>query len=348
MPQLRADQLDQSLARSLAPLYVVHGDEPLLALEAADAIRVKARAAGCAERDVFIVERGFDWRRLAHAQAGMSLFADRKLIELRIPGGKPGTDGAQALQDYCANLVEENVTLVALPRLPRAEQSSAWFSALSERGLVVNVYPVERAKLPLWIGARLARQKQSADEETLRFIADSVEGNLLAAHQEIQKLALLCPAGKLSFEDVRGAVLDVSRHDVYQLAESMLAGDCERAVRVLESLRGEGEQPLRILWVLTEDIRAIARIQAGLAAGRAIPELLRENRIWGEPRLTLMANSVRRFRRPAIEAALAHAASIDRMAKGIGKGDVWDELLGLALRFAPAIDEAGLRTALVR
>jgi DNA polymerase III subunit delta len=343
MPQLRADQLDQHLARQLVPLYVIHGDEPLLSLEAADAVRVKARAAGCAEREVLIAERGFEWARLNHAAADLSLFSERKLIELRIPNGKPGDAGAEAITAYCSKLVEENVTLVSVPRLAKADQSSKWFAALSERAMVINVFPVERARLGLWIGARLARQKQRADEATLSFMADAVEGNLLAAHQEIQKLGLLYPEGPLSIEQIRTAVLDVSRHDAYQLAEAMLAGDAVRASKVIESLRGEGEQPLRLLWVLSEEIRALGRIAAGLATGRTAQELLRDNRIWGEPRQTLMTRAARQVKPAAIESALAHAAVIDRLAKGIGKGDAWDELLGLSLRFSAKIDEASLR-----
>ncbi len=336
--QLKADQLDQHLARSLEPLYVIHGDEPLLSLEAADAIRVAARTAGCAERDVFIAERGFDWANLAHAASGMSLFADRKLIELRIPTGKPGPEGSEAIVAYCDRLVTENVTVVSVPRLAKAEQNSAWFGALQKLAVVVNVFPVERARLPQWIAARLARQKQKATPEALAFLAECVEGNLLAAHQEIQKLGLLHPAGELGFEHVRGAVLDVSRHDVFQLAEAMLAGDRGRAVRVVDGLRGEGEAAPRVVWVLTEELRSLARIQLGLQSGRPINELLRENRVWGEPRTGLMTRAAREARRPAIEAALQHAARCERIAKGVGRGDVWDELLHLALRFVPSAE----------
>lgn len=346
MPQLRADQLDQHLARGVGPLYVIHGDEPLLSLEAADTVRAAARRAGCAERVVLAAERGFEWAQLGHAAADMSLFAERKLIELRIPNGKPGTDGAQAIESYCARLVQENVTLVSVPRLAKSDQNAGWFTALAEHGLVVNVFPIERARLPQWIGMRLARQKQRADEQTLAFLADCVEGNLLAAHQEIQKLALLCPEGMLPFEQVRDAVLNVARHNIYQLAEAMLAGDATRAARICESLRGEGEEPLRLLWVLAEEVRALARIQTGIAASRPLAELLRENRVWGEPRLSLMGQAVRRVRTASAHAALERAALIDRMVKGVATGDVWDELLGLALWFAPRPNQQRMRAAL--
>ena len=212
--QLRAEQLEQHLAKaSLAPLYVIHGDEPLLALEAADAVRAMARQRGYAEREVLVAERGFDWSAFAHAAASRSLFGDRKLIELRVPGGKPGADGAAALLAHCGRLDPEILTLVSLPRLDRAGQSSPWFAALAAAGLVVEVWPVDRARLPEWIGARLARQGQKASREVLEFLAGRVEGNLLAAHQEVQKLALLAGAGALELETVQDAVASVARYD---------------------------------------------------------------------------------------------------------------------------------------
>ena len=334
MQQVRADQLDVHLARALAPLYVVHGDEPLLAMEAADAIRAKARADGYAEREVHLVERNYDWGRLAASAAALSLFASRRLIELRIPSGKPGTDGAAAITAYCAALQPDIVTLVTLPRLDRAGQNSAWFGALSGAGVVVNVFPVERRALPLWIGARLARQKQRAAEDALAFIADCVEGNLLAAHQEIQKLGLLYPPGDLAFEQVRNAVLDVARFEVSQLSEAMLSGDRARLARVLDGLAGEGEAPPRVLWVMSDDVRAVTRVQRGFAEGRNAADLFREYRVWGEARQRLVAAAARRMAREALDAALAQAAAVDRTIKGLVKGDPWDELLQLGLRFA--------------
>ncbi|HSD53384.1 MAG TPA: DNA polymerase III subunit delta [Burkholderiales bacterium] len=334
MPQVRADQLDAQLARALAPLYVVHGDEPLLAMEAADAIRAKARAEGYAEREVHLVERGYDWSRLAASAAALSLFSSRKLIELRIPSGKPGSDGAEAVTNYCATLQPDIVTVVALPRLDRAGQNAVWFGALAGAGVVVNVFPVDRRTLPLWIGARLARQKQRASEDALTFIADCVEGNLLAAHQEIQKLGLLYPPGDLAFEQVRDAVLDVARFEVSQLSEAMLSGNCARLARVLDGLAGEGEAPPRVLWVMSDDVRAVARVQRGLAQGRNPADLFRESRVWGEARQRLVASAARRMAGTTLDAALAHAAAVDRTIKGLAKGDPWDELLRLGLRFA--------------
>lgn len=332
--QLRADQLEAHLQGGLRPLYVVHGDEPLLALEAADAVRTSARESGHTERTVLVVERGFDWSQLAMSAAGMSLFGDKKLLELRIPGGKPGTDGAAALEAHCRDLAPDVVTLVTLPRLDRQGQNSAWFARLSEAGVVINVYPVDRPRLPQWIAGRLARQKQRADAEALEFLAEAVEGNLLAAHQEIQKLGLLHPAGELSLDQVRDAVLDVARFNVYQLTEATFGGDAARLARVLDGLQGEGEPPLRVLWVMSDDVRAVFRLQAGREAGRSDQDTFREQRIWGEARQRLLAQCARRVPARVAREALRHAARIDRIAKGVARGDAWDELLQLGLRFA--------------
>jgi DNA polymerase-3 subunit delta len=332
--QLRSEQLEAHLARGLAPLYIVHGDDPLLAMEAGDAIRAKARAEGYTERDVLTVERGFDWSQLTASAAALSLFASRKLIELRMPSGKPGTEGAAVIEAHCAQLAPDTVTLAMLPRLDRAGQNSAWFAALGRAGVVVNVFPIERRTLPLWIGARLARQKQRAAEAALAFIADCVEGNMLAAHQEIQKLGLLYPEGELTFEQVRDAVLDVARFEIGQLSEAMLAGDRVHLARVLAGLAGEGEPPPRVLWVIAEDLRAVARVARALAEGRDAPAALREARVWGDGRQRLVGAAAKRMAREALDAALAHAAQVDRMIKGLARGNPWDEMLRLGLRLA--------------
>jgi len=334
VPALRLEQLEAHLAREMRPLYTIHGDEPLLSLEAADAIRARARSNGFSERTVLTAERGFDWNSLEASAASLSLFGDRRLIELRISSGKPGADGARAIEAFCARLPPDTLALVTLPRVDRAGQSSAWFQALEENGVIVNVFPVERSRLPEWIAARLARQKQQAKTETLRFLADCVEGNLLAAHQEIQKLALLLPPGELDFETVREAVMSVARYDAGKLTEAMLSGDRPRLARMLEGLRGEGEATPRVLWLLAEEIRAVCRVQDGIASGRPLAQMLREARVWGDARQTLVGRAARKFPRGALLAALEHAAGVDRVIKGIVKGDAWDELLQLGLRFA--------------
>jgi DNA polymerase III subunit delta len=285
--QLRTDQLAASLARGLKPLYAIHGDETLLAQEAADKIRAAVRNAGYTERKVFSVSGAhFDWSGLLGAAQSMSLFAERQLIEIRIPNGKPGKEGSEALQRHCETLAEDVITLIHLPRLDRQQQQSGWFTALEAAGITIRIDPVERKSLPQWIAQRLAAQGQRVDEgeagmHTLAFFADRVEGNLLAAHQEIQKLALLYPQGALSFDQVEAAVLNVARYDVFKLGEAVLAGQTARVLRMLDGLRAEGEAPVLVHWTLAEDIRALKRAKEATGQGKPLPLALREARVWG-------------------------------------------------------------------
>lgn len=335
--QLRMDALQAHLAKPLAPLYVITSDEHLLALEAADQIRKAARAQGLTEREVLVVERSFKWGALLEANQSQSLFGDRKLIELRIPSGKPGKEGGQALQNYAANLSPDNVTLITLPKLDWATQKTAWVGALQQAGVYIDIPLVERNQLPNWIGTRLAAQKQSADRQGIDFIAERVEGNLLAAHQEIQKLALLYPEGKLSFEQIQDAVLNVARYDVFKLNEAMLAGDSARLTRMLEGLKGEGEALPLVLWAVAEEIRTLLKLKVGMSQGRPLGMLLKEFRIWG-PRERLMEPALRRLSLSTLETALQEAAQIDKMVKGLRAkafaGDPWDAMLQLGLKVA--------------
>ena len=357
--QLRLDALDAHLAKGLAGLYVVFGDEHLLAQEACDRIRAVARAAGFTERNVFTVERSFDWSSLLGATQSMSLFGERQLIELRIPSGKPGKEGADALKLLAAADNPDVLTLVTLPRLDAATQKSAWFTALSERGVALKIDPIERAQLPNWVGQRLALQGQrvAPGEEgrrALQFIAERVEGNLLAAHQEIQKLGLLYPQGVLTFEQVHDAVLNVARYDVFKLNEAMLAGDVGRLSRMLDGLKGEGEAAVLVLWALTEELRTLLRIKRGAAAGKPLAMLLRENRVWG-PRERLVGPALSRVTEPLLEEGLALAAALDRQVKGltgVAPGsrrrmplppDPWEGLFELAALVAAPGKRSGAR-----
>ncbi|MDH3318566.1 MAG: DNA polymerase III subunit delta [Betaproteobacteria bacterium] len=326
--QLRAEQLEQHLQKSLAPLYVIHGDEPLIALEAADAVRAAARRRGLDEREVYTAERGFDWSALAHAGASRSLFGGGKLVELRMPGGKPGTDGAATLVAYCGRLDPEMLTLVSLPRVDRAGQSSAWFNALAAAGVVVEVWPVERVRLPQWIGARLARQAQKASPEVLEFLATRVEGNLLAAHQEVQKLALLAPPGELALDTVEDAVASVARYDPYAAAEALVAGDFARYVRVLQGLRGEGEAPTFVLFAIASALFVLR----GMAEGKSAERLFGEQRLYNKPLQRAVQAAARRYARATLDAALSQAALIDRAIKGVARGDPWDHFTALGLK----------------
>ena len=328
--QLRAEQLEAHLAKTLAPIYTLHGDEPLLALEAADALRTAARRRGCSEREVLHVERGFDWSALAHAGASQSLFGGARIVELRMPSGKPGTEGAAAIERYCAADPGANVTVVTVPRLDKATQSSGWFSALASAGVIIDVRPVDRARLAQWIAARLARNNQRAPAAVLEFLADQVEGNLLAAHQEVQKLALLLPPGELALQAVEEVVANVARYDAHDAGAALLAGDLARYQRVLDGLRGEGEAPSLLLWTLAEDLRALSAVQTGREDGRPIDALLRDYRVWGA-RQAAVQGALGRYPRSVLDAALAHAARIDRVIKGVARGEPWDELARLGL-----------------
>lgn len=330
---IRAAQLSQHLGRGLGPLYVVIGDEPLLAMEAADAIRAKARSEGYVEREVLAAEGGFNWGELRASGASLSLFASKRILELRLPSGKPGVEGGNALEAFAADLPPDTVTVITLPRLDKRAAQAAWYQALAAAGTVVEVFPVELEQLPRWIAERLARQNQSADAETLRFLAEQVEGNLLAAHQEIQKLGLLYPPGKLGFDQVSEAVLNVSRFDVFQLGDAMLAGDAARVARILDALEAEGEKPVPLLGVLAWLIRGLNKAKAALERGADMSAALREGGFWGE-RQQLARRALPKLSGEGLAAALKHAAEIDRMSKGLKAGDVWDELLQLCLRIA--------------
>ena len=332
--QLRFDALDTHLSRPLAPLYVIASDEHLLALEAADKIRKAARTQGLSEREVLQVDRSFKWGELLAANQSQSLFGDRKLIELRIPTGKPGKDGGQALQNYAAALSPDNVTLITLPKLDWASQKAAWVGSLQQAGVYMDIPVIERPQLPAWIGVRMAAQRQSAERASLDFIADRVEGNLLAAHQEILKLALLYPPGPLDAQQIREAVLNVARFDVFKLNEAMLAGDTARLVRMIDGLQGEGEALPLVLWAMAEEIRTLLKIRTGLDAGRSMTQLCTDNRVRGN-KVRLIETALRRLSAPVLEKALQDASQVDRMIKGLRAkafaGDAWDGILQLGL-----------------
>lgn len=330
---LRLAQLPAALERGLAPVYVVHGDEPLLAMEAGDAIRTAAKNCGCEEREVLVVEPGFRWDAFLAANANLGLFGTRKLVDLRIPTGKPGVEGGKALEAHARAPNPDNVTLVTLPRLDRATQASAWFTALADAGTVVAVYPLEREELPAWIAGRLARQKQRASRDTLAWLAERCEGNLFAARQEIEKLALLLAEGELAQEDIEGAVSDVARYDVGQLSEAWLAGDAARAVRILAALEAEGEGVPLLVWQLGEDLHALAAVQDATASGVPLAAAVRNARVWGK-RQGALERAARRVPRASVTPMLRALAGLDALSKGIGRGNAWDELATLALALA--------------
>ena len=336
-------------ASTFHPLYVFSGDEPLLMMEAMDQLRSKARQLGYTEREVMLQERGFDWSALLNAGQTMSLFGDRRWIELRIPTGKPGRDGADALKQFSAQIAAqsntdgpETIVCIVLPRLDMKTKSSAWFSSLDEAGMAVQIDSLDRSYLPSWIAGRLQKQGQSIQggpegQRALEFIAEQVEGNLIAAHQEIQKLGLLYPAGELSEEQIRSAILKVARYNVFELSEAMLAGDLSRVNRMLDGLKGEGEPLVLILWSVTEELRLLSKLKMASDAGESVQQLLRANRVWGNKE-RLYPAALKRVQSSRLRQAVQIAAGLDRQSKGLHAaelpGDPWDglRLVGNLLR----------------
>ncbi|WAC74423.1 DNA polymerase III subunit delta [Roseateles sp. SL47] len=347
--QIKAEALPGHLTKGLKPIYTVHGDEPLLAQEAADLLRAEARRQGYGERQVFIVTGAyFDWGPVIAASQAMSLFAERQLIEIRIPNGKPGKEGSDALQRYCEGAPPDVLTLVTLPRLDKTQLSSAWFTALDTTGVTVRVDPVERRELPAWIARRLQQQGQSVSagpdgQQALEFFADRVEGNLLAAHQELQKLALLHPPGELSLQQIEAAVLDVARFDVFKLSEALLSGKVARVLRMLEGLKAEGEAAVLVHWTMSEDIRALKRVHDAVASGKPLPMALREARVWG-PKERLFERLVPQLGGAALSRLLVAAQVCDGIVKGLKHpdwpADPWDALGRLALMLEQALRPA--------
>jgi len=352
--QLAPDQLAPHLQRGLNSLYTLHGDEPLLIQEAADAIRAAARTQGFGERSVHtVVGAHFNWSEVLAAGGSLSLFADKQVLELRLPAGKPGVAGAAALEQLAAQASGNDslLVLLTLPRLDKAAKSSAWFAALERFGVTLQIEPVERDALAQWIAQRLALQGQrvAAGEEgqrTLQFFADRVEGNLLAAHQEVQKLGLLfapaagsAEAAVLRFEQVEGAVLNVARYDVFKLSQAVLAGQRERVQRMLDGLQAEGEGQVLVHYTLAEDIRALKRVKDAIAQGRPLPLALREQRVWGA-RERLFERVLPRLSAPALARLLQAAHQVDGIVKGLKQPDWptdgWQALHRLAMMLCRA------------
>ncbi len=341
--QINLSQLAARLHKGLPPLVMLHGDEPLLQQEALDAIRAAARAAGHTERSSFTVAGAhFDWSAVLAAGGSLSLFAERQIVEIHIPGGKPGKEGSSALQQIAAGARGNDtvLTLVTLPRLDKATRASAWFTALEGAGVAVQIDPVERAQLPAWIAQRLAAQGQrvaagEAGQRTLQFFADRVEGNLLAAHQEIAKLALLHPPGELPEGAVQACVLNVARYDVFKLSEAVLAGQVLRVQRMLDGLQAEGAAAVLVHWTLAEDIRALKRCRDALDAGKPLPVALREARVWGA-RERLFGPILAHAGAAALSRLLQSAHAVDGIVKGLRQPewpqDPWQALARLALQ----------------
>jgi DNA polymerase III subunit delta len=312
-----AEQFLANPPKSLAPLYAIYGEEPLGALEASDALRELAKSHGYIEREVFTAETGFDWSRLASAGNALSLFATQRAIELRIPTGKPGKEGSAAIEAYCQRLPDDTITLITMPDMDWQGKQTKWFLALESAATMIESMPVTRENLPRWLAARLSRLQLSANTEALEFLADCIEGNLLAAKQEIEKLALIYPKGEVTLTMMTDSVANVSRYSTVSLLAAIYAGDTARIARTLDGLKAENEPTVLILWMLTNELRQLLRAVGVTQSGRAafggkvrdIEKLSKKH----------SAGSLVRLNK--------QAAQIDRMIKGVNSHDVWDALL---------------------
>lgn len=338
------------LAQHLPPrqhLFVLAGDEPLSITEALDQIRAAARQHGAQERASFTVERYFNWGQVSQFLQSFSLFAEQRILEINIPTGKPGVEGAKALQQLAELPAADTTIIVTLPAPDRDMTSSAWYEALSQHGVLLVLNQVPLAQLPEWIAQRLAMQQQTADEASRRFIAEQVEGNLLAAHQEIQKLGLLYPPGPLSEETIRLCVLNVARFDVSQLGEAMLQGDQSRVMRIIEGLREEGETAVAVMNPLVWLFRPLLQVRLAMQNGQAAQAAMSQARLFGD-RQILVKRALEFLPQKHIEAALQKLSDIDRMAKGVGDGDAWLELSRLCSGIARMAANKSARAAATR
>lgn len=329
---ISANQLAKHLSHHNA-LFVLVGDEPLAKSECLDTLRIHARQQGAEERTGFVVERHFNWQQITQFNQNFSLFSSRRILEITIPTGKPGVDGAKVMSALAQDPMQDTTTIIMLPNLERESKHSAWFAALVQHGIVVELKDILPQALPQWIAQRLAMQHQSTDAASLAFIAHQVEGNMLAAHQEIQKLGLLYPKGELSSEEVRDAILNVARYDAFQLGEAMLQGDSDRTIRILQALQDEGESPVSVMNPLIWLIRPLLRIKQAESQGESLQSALNNARVFGD-RQPLMKTAAQRFSLRQLEAALQKLTEIDRIAKGVMSGDAWLEISRLSFGLA--------------
>ena len=331
--KIPGDSLPPQLARGLSSIYLVSGDEPLLVNEAADAIRARARNDGFTERDLHVGERGCDWQALLGDSRALSLFAQRKIIEIRLANPTPGDQGAAAIIELATQSSADNLVLIVTAKMDGRVQNSKWVSAIDKHGVIVQVWPVDLPKLPGWIRERLARHKLIADTAAAALLAERVEGNLLAAHQEVEKLALLLPPGPVTAEVVLDAVADSARYDVLQLGEAAMRGATVRALRILDGLRGEGIDATLVLWAVNKDLQWIARAQYLMSRGQSADGASNAIYVW-RPRQTAMKQALSRLRPSTVRGLILDAERIDRSIKGAANFDPWVELEGLVARMA--------------
>jgi DNA polymerase-3 subunit delta len=334
--RLKPEQIAAALQKGLAPVYFISGDEPLQLGEVADAVRAAARTAGYDSREVLVADAGFSWNELTESAGSLSIFADKKIIDLRLPTGTPGTDGAKALTAYCERLkpgMEDTLLLITSAKLAGSSLKTQWFQALDKVGCVVQVWPLEGQDLIRWLQQRMQRRGLQAETEGIKILASRIEGNLLAAAQEIEKLYVLYGAGQLSKQQIFDVVADSSRFDVFKLMDSVLAAKVSRIFRVLSGLQAEGVAPPVVLWALTREARVLIKIKRELAQGQNKAQVFKNNQIW-DKRQQLVSDALNRLTDSDLNSILTLSAKADRQIKGQQQGEPWETLLSVCLMFA--------------
>jgi DNA polymerase-3 subunit delta len=319
------EKLAGQLKQQLLPVYLITGDEPLLVQECADQVRSAARKQGCTDRE--IIEAGgahFNWAEIVNSAGSMSLFGDRKILELRLPGGKPGAEGSKALCEYLGMNCED-VLLIIAGKIDKQSTSSKWYKALDKAGAVITLYPVKTAELPRWLKQRIGAAGMSIDDDALQLLCDRVEGNLLAAVQEVEKLKLLSNDTHLTAEAVTDAVMSNTRYSLFGMADSALAGDASTSLRMLRGLRDEGTEPPVALWALLRELRNLTKLQATLDQGQPLKQFMSANRIW-DSRMPLLQGALSRHSQNSLSHLLEQASRVDGSIKGFGDGNPWDHL----------------------
>jgi DNA polymerase-3 subunit delta len=333
--RLKPEQLNAALLKALAPVYLISGDEPLQLGELADAVRNAARNAGYLTREVFSEDNGFAWQELMVAADSYSIFADKKIIDLRLPSASPGAEGSKALTTYCERLPEDTVLLITAGKLSKDGLKTRWCQALDKAGIIIQVWPLEGQDLNQWLQQRMQRRGLQADTAGLQLLASRIEGNLLAAAQEIEKLYVLYGAGQLSYQQISDVVGDSSRYDVFKLIDSVLATDVNRMFRVLSGLQAEGMAAPVVLWALTREARTLIKIRQALAQGQNRELVFKNNQVW-DKRKQLVNNALSRLSEHDLNGILVLSARADRQIKGQQRGDAWETLREICLLLASA------------
>jgi DNA polymerase-3 subunit delta len=336
--------LDTALARQLHAVYIVSGDEPLQQNEVCDAIRAAARKQNYTERHVLNVDKNFDWEQFLAISNSMSLFADRQLIELRMPTAKPGEVGAKVLTEYAANPSPDCVVMIICGKIEKQAQKTKWFTQLESNAAFIQIWPIEVNQLTGWIQGRARSKGMKLTPAAVQFMVDSLEGNMLAASQELDKLYLLYGDSEINDDAVIDAVSDSARYDLFGLVDTCLLGDAKRATRITQGLRGEGVEPVLVIWALSREIRSLVPMAISVASGKRPEQVVAHPSVWAK-RKPLVAAALKRHSVASLQQMLQHASKIDRIIKGLSAGNVWDELLQLALSLAgvqlfPAVNTA--------